>query len=613
MAGCAASCGRPSKRTAPSFSSKAEETVVQAPLPKRRRLRKGPPVVAEGSAALSDYYAALGVEIGADQSQLRSAYRRRVLSKDVVGKPSELRRLIEAFEALSDQFRARQDESLPAQGRVAGAIGATARVALDALLTAGPLLRQRLLCALLPKILEALLVLLPRMSRNRCRLTCRRCLSQAHCVAASARSTEAPSPEARKRGQKARAEPGIFRVGAGFVAKVKWRDFLCKTSSPTCLCQAVDWHVALCQLRSVAVARLEKAAADADPLVAEDISSVLDDMPAQSPVHLLFCAGPRSDGTFRTPWSHDYPRVMRDRRQLSQLMATGAQCREVKIAKKRLILEAHKARAARSAAERGLKREVLAELQVRRGSHYAAAASRAPANIIASFPAMGEDPSAPGTPDGQPRTPRNRLGDARPAFSSSPARRAPGSLLALQGNREDASLRAGASPKKAFAVREAKVWLEELAHAKEAVSSVFEYLDAVDVFRVAATSLAASEAGWEDIGARFKHFEFHKDFFRGRPTRAGRVRHPLHGELVKRLLTFFAGDTLRHCFVRLDLRLAPPELLEDARISAVLKRMPNLVYVSYPRYGWSGAAAMRSFEAAIPDGVLGEARDQNDH
>ena len=111
------------------------------------------------------------------------------------------------------------------------------------------------------------------------------------------------------------------------LSHVRWQGLACKTSVVTCLCQAVNWHIALCQMRSTAMSRQTRASdMDLDPLLHRGLLDALDALSLGPPMHPPFsrCEQPPGDNMFTSEWSPDLARVMLERRFCFRLLATGA-------------------------------------------------------------------------------------------------------------------------------------------------------------------------------------------------------------------------------------------------------------------------------------------------
>lgn len=282
------------------------------------------------------HYEALAVGYHASLQVIRAAYKLRVLEThpDKGGSAVAFRRVVQAYEVLSDpQQRANYDASLHLHQQNFNAGFGTAcptrvaaRAVLVTMLAGSQALWSRHLSALRLEVLSDLAQLMPRGGKKP--FACQHCGR----TAGQSSSSEGPTTKQEQNESQAVLTPGIFKTSSGFVSKVGWRGFYCKTNEPLCLCQAVDWHIVFCQMRSCALQRLQGSKkSDEDPLTQEELFDAMDGLPAGATAHPLFYSDTRrANKRLSTPWSADLQKVLQYRNHLESLAMAGSSAEELR-------------------------------------------------------------------------------------------------------------------------------------------------------------------------------------------------------------------------------------------------------------------------------------------
>eukprot|EP00930_Biecheleria_cincta_P071541 TRINITY_DN59030_c0_g1_i1.p1 TRINITY_DN59030_c0_g1~~TRINITY_DN59030_c0_g1_i1.p1 ORF type:complete len:913 (+),score=165.27 TRINITY_DN59030_c0_g1_i1:94-2832(+) len=313
------------------------------------------------------HYEALAVGYHASLQVIRAAYKLRVLEThpDKGGCAVAFRRVVQAYEVLSDpQQRAAYDATLRLHKRNSNAGFGTAcptrsaaRAVLATMLSGSQALWSRHLSALRLEVLSALAQLIPCTSKKL--FTCQQC-SRTTGQGSSSRGSVAKQEQNEVQ---TALTPGIFKSGSGFVSKVGWHGFFCKTSEAMCLCQAVDWHIVFCQMRSCALQRLQGSRRSEDPLTQDELFDAMDGLPAGATAHPLFYSDTRrANKRLSTPWSADLQKVLQYRNHLESLAIAGSSGEELRRTAQEMQQDAKAAKASLQAARHALSEAVHAAL-----------------------------------------------------------------------------------------------------------------------------------------------------------------------------------------------------------------------------------------------------------
>jgi len=332
------------------------------------------PEKSQRSPRHESHYEALAVGCHASLQVIRAAYKLRVLEThpDKGGSAVAFSRVVQAYEVLSDpQQRANYDATLHLHQQNINAGFSTAcptrvaaRAVLVTMLSGSQTLWSRHLSALRLEVLSDLAQLLPRGGKKL--FACQYC---GRTTGQSSSSEDLLSKQEQNESQTV-LTPGIFKTSAGFVSKVGWRGFYCKTNEPMCLCQAVDWHIVFCQMRSCALQRLQGSKrSDDDPLTPEELFDAMDALPAGATAHPLFYSDTRrAKKRLSTPWSADLQKVLQYRNHLESLAIAGSSAEELRRTVQDMQQDAKGARASLQIARHALSDAVHAALD-QHGEH----------------------------------------------------------------------------------------------------------------------------------------------------------------------------------------------------------------------------------------------------
>ncbi|CAJ1431240.1 unnamed protein product [Effrenium voratum] len=309
----------------------------------RRLTGKQPP-----GRATFGHYDVLGLARSASAAQIHAAYRRRALAThpDKGGNVEEFRRVVAAFEELADaRRRAAYDRALRMFGRSDGtgqsfeATAATSRApggarALQLQLLASAAMERRL-----RELPLAQLQALDELLR--------------------ARPLKRFMPSAVELG------PNVAQLRGGYRVSLAWHGLQLSSNLTPCLAQAIDWQIALQQLRARAERRLadENAGLERSPLLWEELLDIAEQEPS---LELSFAAvWSRKSKPSTSPVVQDLTLALDFWRRFQALPGASSDA-ALRRLKQQAAAEAKRSRAQRKGAQKRLAGGLRQELRRRR-------------------------------------------------------------------------------------------------------------------------------------------------------------------------------------------------------------------------------------------------------